>query len=132
MTGLIVTFFVVLALGVICVGSAAYFSMRERAFHARSRSCDAQVTGYTRDRDGRYHTQYRMHVDGHEIHGVLPASSSRPILPEGETLQLRVHIDDPTRVMQSRSTQLSTLRTFLYLLGIIMVISAAPLLIIAV
>lgn len=131
MTGLIVTFTIVAVLGVVCVASASFFSMRDRDFRAKSRRLDAYITGYTQNSDGRYHTQYRMLADGTEIFGVLPESSAQPILPQGEVIELRVHVDDPTRVMPPRSRQFYSLRTFLYLLGIIMVLTATPLLLIA-
>lgn len=132
MSPLLITLVVVLLSGLICIGMALASTVRQRSFHANARLFHAEITGYALNRENRYKTLYKFDIDGREIHGVLPDSIPDPILPRGEIIPLMVRLDDPTRVQPVLSRQHTTLRTFSYLIGGCMLLTAIPLLLLIV
>lgn len=120
---------IVLATGVVCIGLALYLGFRDRRFRAVSYKVTAEVTGFIQDKDERYQTQYRFSHDGHEVFGVLDKTTPQPVLKPGELILLRVHKNDPTNVRPFTSRGESTARVFLMLIGVLMLLTAIPLLV---
>lgn len=119
---------VILLIGSLCLGLAIRSSLNERSFHQHAQLHDAVITGYTQDPDDRYKTLYKFTVEGREVHGVFPDSIAEPIMRVGETVPLYVRPEDPTQVLPAVSQKQATVRTFNYLIGICMLLTAIPLL----
>lgn len=118
----------ILIVGVVCLWFAIRSTVKERSFHQHAQLHDAVITGYTQDDEDRYLTLYRIDLDGREVHGVFPDSIPEPIMRPGETFPLYVRPEDPTKVMPAVSQTQTTVRTFNYLIGGLMLITAIPLL----
>lgn len=129
MSPLILVMLIILLVGVICLVAAIRSSLRERSFRKYAQLRDAVITGYAVDAEERYLTLYKFEIDGREVHGVLPDSIPEPIMRVGEMIPLFVRPDDPTKVLPVVSQTQATIRTFNYLIGGLMVITAIPLLV---
>lgn len=123
------TLLIVLAIGVVCIGLALYLSFRDRSFRASSYKVRAEVTGFIQNSDERYQTQYRFTHDDHEVFGVLEKTTPHPVMNPGEVILLRVHKDDPTNVRAMTPRRDITARVFLMLMGVLMLVTAIPLLV---
>lgn len=119
---------IILIVGAICIGVAARSSLNERSFRRHAQLRDAVITGYTQDEEDRYKTLYKFEFDGREVHGVFPDTISEPIMRVGETLPLYVRPENPTQVLPAVSRKQATVRTFNYLIGSCMLLTAVPLL----
>lgn len=119
---------VILLAGAFCIGLAVRSSLNERSFRHYAQLHDAVITGYTQDTDDRYRTLYKFTLEGREVHGVFPDTIAEPIMRVGETIPLYVKHEDPTQVLPAVSQKQATIRTFNYLLGSCMLLTAIPLL----
>lgn len=128
MTALLLIILVIFGTGSLCLGLAVRSSLRERSFRQHAQLHDAVITGYTQDSDDRYRTLYKFTLEDREVHGVFPDSIPEPIMRVGETLPLYVKHENPTQVLPAVSQKQATIRTFNYLLGSCMLLTAVPLL----
>ncbi|ANE03678.1 DUF3592 domain-containing protein [Corynebacterium crudilactis] len=125
---MLIPLLVVLILGVVYIYTGVYFIYRDRRFKANAIEVDAEVTGFLEVEDGRFLMQYRFEWDHHDVFGVLPKSSPKPITTKGVKMPLLVNKDDSTQVRRLTARRDATLRIFLVLIGGLMVCMAVPLL----
>ncbi|ALC05493.1 hypothetical protein CDES_05280 [Corynebacterium deserti GIMN1.010] len=126
---MLVSLLIVLALGVVCIGVGLYFHLRDRRFKSNAIKVNAEVTGFLPVEDDRYLLQYRFQLDDHEVFGVLPRSTPRPITTKGAIIPLLVHREDSTNVRRLTARRDATLRFFIILIGVLMLCTAIPLLV---
>ncbi|AGT05084.1 putative membrane protein [Corynebacterium glutamicum MB001] len=125
---MLISLLIVLILGVVCIGIGIHFIGKDRHFQSNAVEVEAEVTGFVELEDERYLTQYRFELDHHEVFGVLPKSTPRPITTKGAVIPLLVNRDDSTQVRRLTARKDVTLRFFLILIGGLMVCTAVPLL----
>lgn len=125
---MLISLSIVLILGVVCISTGIYFIINDRRFRANAIEVEAEVTGFLELEDERYLMQYRFELEHHEVFGVLPKSTPRPITTKGAMIPLLVNKEDSTQVRRLTARRDATLRFFLILIGGLMVSTAVPLL----